>query len=174
MHMTFLATNRIETSKSRLHLLDYKEWNSLTGIIMAVWGSDDSIEFDQGCVCPANALQFWAKIFKFGVLGVRVLDLDPSVLRPEVHLTTSYFTGPKHFPSFSTTRACAVHTPNIEPRTLKSRRFLDAMRVAKEKLSAKEILNQYRKFSLAAFKGLSEEHQLWHGSQLLSIQVHSC
>jgi hypothetical protein len=69
MHMTFLATNRIETSKSRLHLLDYKEWNSLTGIIMAVWGSDDSIEFDQGCVCPATGLQPWVESFRLRVQG---------------------------------------------------------------------------------------------------------
>jgi hypothetical protein len=78
------------------------------------------------------------------------------------------------FPSFSTTCACTGRPLSLEPKTLDPLRFLDAMRVAKEKLSAKEILNQYRKLSLAAFKGLSEEHQLWHGSQLLSIQVRAC
>jgi hypothetical protein len=46
MHIVFLSANRIETFKSRLNVLDFKEWNSLAGVVMAVWGTETSTELD--------------------------------------------------------------------------------------------------------------------------------
>mmetsp|Transcript_31204 Transcript_31204/g.100118 ORF Transcript_31204/g.100118 Transcript_31204/m.100118 type:complete len:419 (-) Transcript_31204:22-1278(-) len=46
LHMIFLCFNKIETFKSRLNLLDFNEWNSLSGVVMAMWGSEKSLELD--------------------------------------------------------------------------------------------------------------------------------
>lgn len=45
-HVIFMSTNKIETFKNRLSIIDFKEWNSLAGVIMALWGSEYSLEFD--------------------------------------------------------------------------------------------------------------------------------
>uniref|UniRef100_A0A7S0YH19 Uncharacterized protein n=1 Tax=Hemiselmis tepida TaxID=464990 RepID=A0A7S0YH19_9CRYP len=50
MHVIFLSCNRIETFKSRLNVLDFKEINSLTGVVVALWGSDVSHDLDAGFV----------------------------------------------------------------------------------------------------------------------------
>mmetsp|Transcript_20659 Transcript_20659/g.51732 ORF Transcript_20659/g.51732 Transcript_20659/m.51732 type:complete len:443 (+) Transcript_20659:17-1345(+) len=97
LHVIFLSCNRIETFKSRLNVLDFKELNSLTGVVCALWGSDVSHELDAG--------------------------------------------------------------------------FIDAMRLAKEKLTTKEVFNQYKKLALQSFRQMIDEHQLWQSSPVLSIQV---
>jgi hypothetical protein len=51
MHIVFLSANRIETFKSRLNVLDFKEWNSLAGVVMAVWGTDMTTELDSRYLC---------------------------------------------------------------------------------------------------------------------------
>ena len=45
-HIAFLCYNKIETSKSRLNVLDFAEWSSLAGVVMAKWGSEDSLDLD--------------------------------------------------------------------------------------------------------------------------------
>mmetsp|Transcript_39951 Transcript_39951/g.81810 ORF Transcript_39951/g.81810 Transcript_39951/m.81810 type:complete len:404 (-) Transcript_39951:15-1226(-) len=45
-HIIFMSTNKIETFKNRLSTIDFKEWNSLAGVIMALWGCEYSLEFD--------------------------------------------------------------------------------------------------------------------------------
>jgi hypothetical protein len=54
MHIVFLSANRIETFKSRLNVLDFKEWNSLAGVVMAVWGTDMTTELDSRYACRVS------------------------------------------------------------------------------------------------------------------------
>jgi len=45
-HIAFLCYNKIETSKSGLNVLDFAEFSSLAGVVMAKWGSEDSLDLD--------------------------------------------------------------------------------------------------------------------------------
>jgi len=45
-HIAFLCYNKIETSKSRLNVLDFTEWSALAGVVMAKWGTEDALDFD--------------------------------------------------------------------------------------------------------------------------------
>lgn len=42
----FLCYNKIETSKSRLNVLDFNEWSSMAGVVKAMWGTEDSLDLD--------------------------------------------------------------------------------------------------------------------------------
>ena len=45
-HIAFLCYNKIETSKSRLNLLDYSEWSAMAAVVKAMWGAEDSLDLD--------------------------------------------------------------------------------------------------------------------------------
>mmetsp|Transcript_48713 Transcript_48713/g.76063 ORF Transcript_48713/g.76063 Transcript_48713/m.76063 type:complete len:414 (-) Transcript_48713:966-2207(-) len=45
-NVIFLCANKIETFKSRLNFLDFTEWNSLAGVVMAMWGSEYGLELN--------------------------------------------------------------------------------------------------------------------------------
>ena len=45
-HISFLCYNKIETSKSRLNVLDFNEWSSMAGVVKAMWGTEDSLDLD--------------------------------------------------------------------------------------------------------------------------------
>jgi hypothetical protein len=45
-HLAFLCYNKIETSKSRLNVLDFSEWSSMAGVVMAMWGTEESLDLD--------------------------------------------------------------------------------------------------------------------------------
>jgi len=45
-HVAFLCYNKIETSKSRLNVIDFTEWSSMAGVVMAMWGMEESLDLD--------------------------------------------------------------------------------------------------------------------------------
>jgi hypothetical protein len=45
-HVAFLCYNKIETSKSRLNMLDFREWSAMAAVVKALWGSEHTLDLD--------------------------------------------------------------------------------------------------------------------------------